>query len=43
MPKGLLAVQTRNIESMKTFWRGVKEKMEQDALYSRYGNRSREW
>ena len=30
MPKGLLAVQTRNIESMKTFWRAVKEKMEQD-------------
>jgi len=33
MPKGLLAVQTRNIESMKTFWRGVKEKMEQDAHF----------
>jgi len=30
MPRGLLAVQTRNIESMKTFWRAVKEKMEQD-------------
>lgn len=30
MPRGLLAVQTRNIESMKSFWRGVKEKMEQD-------------
>ena len=30
MPRGLLAVQTRNIDSMKTFWRGVKEKMEQD-------------
>ena len=30
MPKGLLAVQTRNIESMKTFWRAVKEKMESD-------------
>jgi len=30
MPKGLLAVQTRNIESMKTFWRAVKEKMEAD-------------
>jgi len=33
MPKGLLAVQTRNIESMRTFWRGVKEKMEQDAHF----------
>ena len=30
MPRGLLAVQTRNIESMKSFWRGVKERMEQD-------------
>jgi len=30
MPKGLLAVQTRNMESMKSFWRAVKEKMEQD-------------
>ena len=30
MPKGLLAVQTRNIESMRTFWRAVKEKMEED-------------
>ena len=33
MPRGLLAVQTRNIDSMKTFWRGVKEKMEQDAHF----------
>ena len=30
MPRGLLAVQTRNIDSMKSFWRSVKEKMEQD-------------
>jgi|TARA_R100001463_G_scaffold42066_1_gene88353 hypothetical protein len=30
MPRGLLAVQTRNMESMKSFWRGVKDKMEQD-------------
>ena len=30
MPRGLLAVQTRNIDSMKSFWKGVKEKMEQD-------------
>tara|TARA_R110002012_G_scaffold119675_1_gene268766 strand:- start:568 stop:1374 length:807 start_codon:yes stop_codon:yes gene_type:complete len=30
MPRGLLAVQTRNMESMRSFWRGVKEKMEQD-------------
>jgi len=30
MPKGLLAVQTRNMDSMRTFWRSVKEKMETD-------------
>jgi len=30
MPKGILAVQTRNMDSMKSFWRGVKEKMEKD-------------
>ncbi len=30
MPRGILTVQTRNMESMKSFWRGVKEKMEQD-------------
>ena len=30
MPRGLLAVQTRNMESMKSFWRAVKEKMEAD-------------
>ena len=30
MPKGLLAVQTRNMDSMKSFWRAVKEKMEAD-------------
>ena len=30
MPRGLLAVQTRNMESMRTFWRSVKEKMEED-------------
>ena len=30
MPKGLLAVQTRNIDSMRSFWRSVKEKMETD-------------
>ena len=29
-PRGILAVQTRNMESMKSFWRGVKEKMESD-------------
>ena len=33
MPKGLLAVQTRNMESMKTFWQTVKEKMETDPHY----------
>jgi phage portal protein BeeE len=26
MPRGLLAVQTRNMDSMRAFWRGVKEK-----------------
>jgi uncharacterized OB-fold protein len=30
MPRGLLAVQTRNMDSMRSFWRGVKEKMEAD-------------
>ena len=30
MPRGLLAVQTRNMDSMRTFWRAVKEKMEED-------------
>ena len=30
MPRGLLAVQTRNMESMQSFWKAVKEKMEQD-------------
>ena len=29
MPRGLLAVQTRNMESMRAFWRSVKEKMKQ--------------
>ncbi len=33
MPRGMLAVQTRNMESMMAFWRGVKERMEQDPHY----------
>jgi len=33
MPRGMLAVQTRNMESMMSFWRGVKERMEQDPHY----------
>ena len=33
MPRGLLAVQTRNMDSMMSFWRGVKERMEQDPHY----------
>lgn len=33
MPRGLLAVQTRNMDSMAAFWRGVKERMEQDPHY----------
>jgi hypothetical protein len=50
MPKGLLAVQTRNMDSMKSFWRGVKEKMEQDphfipvmGIESEGGKGSVEW
>ncbi len=50
MPRGLLAVQTRNIESMKSFWKGVKEKMEQDphfipvmGIESEGGKGSIEW
>ena len=30
MPRGLLAVQTRNMESMRSFWRATKEKLEAD-------------
>jgi hypothetical protein len=30
MPRGILAVQTRNMDSMRQFWRSVKEKMESD-------------
>ena len=30
MPRGLLAVQTRNMDSMRNFWRATKEKMEAD-------------
>tara|TARA_R110000824_G_scaffold140134_3_gene305711 strand:+ start:2708 stop:4348 length:1641 start_codon:yes stop_codon:yes gene_type:complete len=33
MPKGLLAVKSRNVESTSTFWRTVKEKLEQDAHF----------
>tara|TARA_R110000851_G_scaffold225365_3_gene378174 strand:- start:17197 stop:18831 length:1635 start_codon:yes stop_codon:yes gene_type:complete len=33
MPRGLLAVQTRNMDSMASFWRSVKERMEQDPHY----------
>tara|TARA_R110001592_G_scaffold45482_2_gene145341 strand:- start:3504 stop:4361 length:858 start_codon:yes stop_codon:yes gene_type:complete len=33
MPRGMLAVQTRNMDSMMAFWRGVKERMEQDPHY----------
>ena len=50
MPKGLLAGQTRNMDSMKSFWRGVKEKMEQDphfipvmGIESEGGKGSVEW
>ena len=50
MPRGLLAVQARNIESMKSFWKGVKEKMEQDphfipvmGIESEGGKGSIEW
>ena len=30
MPRGLLAVQTRNMDSMRSFWRATKEKLEAD-------------
>ena len=50
MPKGLLAVQTRNMDSMKSFWRSVKEKMETDphfipvmGIESENGKGSIEW
>ena len=50
MPKGILAVQTRNIDSMKSFWRSVKEKMETDphfipvmGIESENGKGSVEW
>ena len=50
MPKGLLAVQTRNMDSMKSFWRSVKEKMETDphfipvmGIESENGKGSVEW
>jgi len=50
MPKGLLAVQTRNMDSMRSFWRSVKEKMETDphfipvmGIESENGKGSIEW
>tara|TARA_R110001632_G_scaffold171988_1_gene291236 strand:- start:428 stop:1267 length:840 start_codon:yes stop_codon:yes gene_type:complete len=32
-PKGILAVQTNNMESLVKYWKGVKEKLEQDPHY----------
>ena len=32
-PKGILAVQTNNMESLIRYWRGVKEKLEKDPHY----------
>ena len=32
-PKGILAVQTNNMDSLVRYWRGVKEKLEKDPHY----------
>ncbi len=32
-PKGIISVTTDNLESMKSFWKGVDEKMERDPHY----------
>ena len=32
-PKGILAVQTNNMESLVRYWKGVKEKLEKDPHY----------
>ena len=32
-PKGILAVQTNNMESLVKYWKGVKEKLEKDPHY----------
>ena len=32
-PRGILAVQTNNMESLVKYWRGVKEKLEKDPHY----------
>lgn len=32
-PKGILAVQTNNMESLVKYWKGVKEKLERDPHY----------
>ena len=32
-PKGILSITTDNLESMKSFWKGVDEKMERDPHY----------
>ena len=33
IPKGIVSVTTDNLESMKSFWKGVDEKMERDPHY----------
>ena len=33
IPKGIISVTTDNLESMKSFWKGVDEKMERDPHY----------
>ena len=50
MPRGLLTVQTRNLDSMRSFWRATKEKLEQDPHFipimgveSESGKGSVEW
>jgi hypothetical protein len=50
MPRGLLTVQTRNLDSMRSFWRATKEKLETDPHFipimgveSESGKGSVEW
>jgi len=33
MPRGLISITTDNLESMKSFWKGVDEKLERDPHY----------
>ena len=33
VPRGLISITTDNVESMKSFWKGVDEKLERDPHY----------